>query len=127
MLNGLRPVPRGVAKVLLGDPDGVTSLKHAFSDPLARRETLEALAVIGRGRAGEDEILAAALADSAPEIRRRGVEVAAAIDPHCRAGGPQRRRTLRSALGRQIARRARRGAGARPRPCRSPRRRASSR
>jgi hypothetical protein len=80
VLNGLRPVPRGVAKSLLGDPDGVTSLKHAFSDPLARRETLEALAVIGRGRAGEDEILAGALADRAPEIRRRGVEVAAAID-----------------------------------------------
>jgi HEAT repeat protein/DNA-binding MarR family transcriptional regulator len=96
VLNGLRPVPRGVAKSLLGDPDGVTSLKHAFSDPLARRETLEALAVIGRGRAGEDEILAAALADSAPEIRRRGVEVAAAIDRM--QGGGSRGATLRSAL-----------------------------
>jgi hypothetical protein len=96
VLNGLRPVPRGVAKSLLGDPDGVTSLKHAFSDPLARRETLEALAVIGRGHAGEDEILAAALADSAPEIRRRGVEVAAAID---RAqGGGSHGATLRNAL-----------------------------
>jgi HEAT repeat protein len=96
VLNGLRPVPRGVAKALLGDPDGVTSLKHAFSDPLARRETLEALAVIGRGGAGEDEILSAALADSAPEIRRRGVEVAAAID---RAqGGGAHGATLRSAL-----------------------------
>ncbi len=95
-LNGLRPVPRGVAKSLLGDPDGVTSLKHAFSDPLARRETLEALAVIGRGRAGEDEILAAALADSAPEIRRRGVEVAAAIDRR-QTGGPHGA-TLRIAL-----------------------------
>ena len=96
VLNGLRPVPRGVAKSLLGDPDGITSLKHAFSDPLARRETLEALAVIGRGRAGEDEILAAALADSAPEIRRRGVAVAAAID-RVQGGGP-RGATLRSAL-----------------------------
>jgi len=96
VLNGLRPVPRGVAKSLLGDPDGVTSLKQAFSDPLARRETLEALAVIGRGRAGEDEILSAALADSAPEIRRRGVEVAAAID---RAqGGGSHGATLRTAL-----------------------------
>ena len=96
VLNDLRPVPRGVAKSLLGDPDGITSLKHAFSDPLARRETLEALAVIGRGRAGEDEILAAALADSAPEIRRRGVAVAAAID-RMQGGGP-RGATLRSAL-----------------------------
>jgi len=96
VLNDLRPVPRGVAKSLLGDPDGITSLKHAFSDPLARRETLEALAVIGRGRAGEDEILAAALADSAPEIRRRGVAVAAAID-RVQGGGP-RGATLRSAL-----------------------------
>ena len=96
VLNGLRPVPRGVAKSLLGDPDGVTSLKHAFSDPLARRETLEALTVIGRGRAGEDEILAAALADSAPEIRRRGVEVAAAIDRM--QGGGSQGATLRSAL-----------------------------
>jgi hypothetical protein len=96
VLNGLRPVPRGVAKSLLGDPDGVTSLKHAFSDPLARRETLEALAVIGRGRAGEDEILSAALADSAPEIRRRGVEVAAAID-RAQSGGSHGA-TLRTAL-----------------------------
>ncbi|HET6283672.1 MAG TPA: HEAT repeat domain-containing protein, partial [Polyangia bacterium] len=96
VLNGLRPVPRGVAKALLGDPDGVTSLKHAFSDPLARRETLAALAVIGRGRAGEDEILAAALTDSAPEIRRRGVEVAAAIDR--RQGNGALGATLRTAL-----------------------------
>jgi HEAT repeat protein len=96
VLNGLRPVPRGVAKSLLGDPDGVTALKQAFSDPLARRETLEALAVIGHGRAGEDEILAAALTDSAPEIRRRGVEVAAAIDR--RQGGGVQGTTLRSAL-----------------------------
>jgi HEAT repeat protein len=97
VVNGLRPVPRGVAKALIGDPDGVTALKQAFSDPLARRETLEALAVIGRGGAGEDEILAAALADSAPEVRRRGVEVAASID------SPQGNRAhgapLRSALG----------------------------
>ena len=97
VLNGLRPVPRGVAKALIGDPDGVTALKQAFSDPLARRETLEALAVIGRGRAGEDEILAAALGDSAPEIRRRGVEVAASIDR--RQGNGSHGATLRSALG----------------------------
>jgi HEAT repeat protein len=97
VLNGLRPVPRGVAKALMGDPDGVTALKQAFSDPLARRETLEALAVIGRGRAGEDEILAAALTDSAPEIRRRGVEVAASIDR--RQGNGAHGATLRSALG----------------------------
>jgi HEAT repeat protein len=96
VLGGLRPVPRGVAKALMGDPDGVTSLKQAFSDPLARRETLEALAVIGRGRAGEDEILAAALGDSAPEIRRRGVEVAASIDR--RQGNAAHGGTLRSAL-----------------------------
>src|SRR6185503_15108248 len=96
VLNGLRPVPRGVAKALMGDADGVTALKQAFSDPLARRETLEALAVIGRGRAGEDEILAAALADAAPEIRRRGVEVAAAIDRQ--QGSGAHAATLRSAL-----------------------------
>jgi HEAT repeat protein len=79
VLNGLRPVPRGIAKALLGDPDGIVALKQAFSDPAARGEILSALAVIGRGGAGEDEILAGALADSAPEIRRRGVAVAAAI------------------------------------------------
>jgi HEAT repeat protein len=100
VLGGLRPVPRGVAKALMGDPDGVTSLKQAFSDPLARRETLEALAVIGRGRAGEDEILAAALGDSAPEIRRRGVEVAASIDRRQGHGALEGAHggTLRSAL-----------------------------
>jgi HEAT repeat protein len=80
VLNGLRPVPRGIAKALLGDPDGVAALKQAFADPSARGEILSTLAVIGRGGAGEDEILADALADRAPEIRRRGVEVAAAID-----------------------------------------------
>ena len=79
VLNGLRPVPRGIAKALLGDPDGVAALKLAFSDPAARGEILSALSVIGRGGAGEDEILAGALADVAPEIRRRGVAVAAAI------------------------------------------------
>jgi HEAT repeat protein len=79
VLNGLRPVPRGIAKALLGDPDGVAALKLAFSDPAARGEILSALNVIGRGGAGEDEILAGALADVAPEIRRRGVAVAAAI------------------------------------------------
>ena len=79
MLNGLRPVPRGIVKALLGDPDGVVALKQAFSDPAARREILSALAVIGHGGAGEDEILAGALADGAPEIRRKGVAVAAAI------------------------------------------------
>ncbi len=80
VLNGLRPVPRGIAKALLGDPDGVAALKQAFADPSARSEILSALSVIGRGGAGEDEILADALADHAPEIRRRGVEVAASID-----------------------------------------------
>jgi HEAT repeat protein len=80
VLNGLRPVPRGIAKALLGDPDGVTALKQAFADPTARGEILSALSVTGRGGAGEDEILADALADRSPEIRRRGVEVAAAID-----------------------------------------------
>jgi hypothetical protein len=80
VLNGLRPVPRGIAKALLGDPDGVAALKQAFADPSARGEVLSTLAVIGHGGAGEDEILADALADHAPEIRRRGVEVAAAID-----------------------------------------------
>jgi hypothetical protein len=76
VLNGLRPVPRGIAKALLGDPDGVAALKLAFSDPAARGEILSALAVIGRGGAGEDEILAGALADVALDIRRRGVAVA---------------------------------------------------
>ncbi len=80
VLNGLRPVPRGIAKALLGDPDGVAALKQAFADPAARGEILSALAVTGRGGAGEDEILAGALADRSPQIRRRGVEVAAAID-----------------------------------------------
>jgi len=97
VINGLRPVPRGVAKALIGDADGVTSLKHAFSEPLTRRETLDALAAIGRGRAGEDEILSAALGDAAPEIRRRGVEVASAIDR--RLGNGAHAAVLRGALG----------------------------
>lgn len=99
VLDGLRPVPRGVAMVMLGDPGGVVSLKQAFGDPVSRREALEALAVIGTGAAGEDEILAAALADRSPEIRRRGVEVAAAIDRRQRQGAHAT--TLKSALGDQ--------------------------
>jgi len=79
VLNGLRPVPRGIAKELLGDPDGIVALKQAFSDPALRGDILSVLAVIGHGGAGEDEILAGALADGAAEIRRRGVTVAAAI------------------------------------------------
>jgi len=80
VLNGLRPVPRGIAKALLGDPDGVAALKQAFADPAARGEILSTLAVIGRGGAGEDEILADALSDRSPEIRRRAVQIAAGID-----------------------------------------------
>jgi HEAT repeat protein len=108
VLNGLRPVPRGIAKALLGDPDGVAALKLAFSDPAARGEILSALAVIGRGGAGEDEILAGALADVAPEVRRKGVAVAAAIarrqandpkDKGARADGSTHAATLRAALG----------------------------
>src|SRR6185503_12010832 len=107
VLNGLRPVPRGIAKALLGDPDGVAALKLAFSDPAARGEILSALAVIGRGGAGEDEILAGALADVAPEVRRRGVAVAAAIarrqagdtkDGAARTNGSTHAATLRAAL-----------------------------
>lgn len=97
VLAGARPVPRGVATVLLGEPSGIVSLKQAFTEPGSRREVLDALAVIGRGRAGEDEILAAALADPSAEIRRRGVEVAAAIDR--RLGSGSHAATLRSALG----------------------------
>lgn len=97
VVDGLRPVPRGVTLVLLGDANGVVSLKQAFADTQSRRETLEALAVIGGGRAGEDEILAAALADRSPEVRRRGVEVAASIDR--RLGTGSHASTLRSALG----------------------------
>src|SRR4029079_14383527 len=63
VLNGLRPVPRVIAKALLGDPDGVAALKLAFSDPAARGEILSALAVIGRGGAGEDESLGREVAD----------------------------------------------------------------
>ena len=120
VMNGLRPVPRGIAKALLGDPDGVAALKLAFSDPASRGEILSALAVMGRGGAGEDEILAGALADVAPDIRRRGVAVAAAIarrqagemsakdgragDPTSgRPGGSTHAATLRAALGDQSA------------------------
>ena len=72
--------------------------------------------MIGRGGAGEDEILAGALADVAPEIRRRGVAVAAAIarrqagettgsrqageaKTRGRTGGSTHAATLRAALG----------------------------
>lgn len=96
VVAGLRPVPRGVALVLLGDPTGIVSLKQGFADPFSRRDALEALAVIGSGRAGEDEILAAALADTSAEIRRRAVEVAGTIDR--RLGTGSHGTTLRSAL-----------------------------
>jgi HEAT repeat protein len=96
VVNGLRPVPRGVSLVLLGDANGIVSIKQAFADPASRPEALEALAVIGAGHAGEDEILGAALADSSPEIRRRGVEVAAAIDR--RLGQASHGTILRAAL-----------------------------
>jgi len=96
VLDGLGPVPRGISLVLLGDPAGIVSLKQAFVDPILRREALEALAVVGTGRAGEDEILAAALNDQSPDIRRRGVEVAAAIDR--RQGNGTHAAIMRSAL-----------------------------
>ena len=95
VLNGLRPVPRGIAKAILGDPDGVMALKQAFSDPAARGEILSALAIIGRGGAGEDEILAGALADTSPDIRRRGVTVAAAIARRQPTKSSRSRRTRR--------------------------------
>jgi HEAT repeat protein len=82
--------------VLLGEPNGVVSLKQAFADPASRRDALEALAVVGTGRAGEDEILAAALNDPSPDVRRRAVEVAAAIDR--RQGNGAHAATLRAAL-----------------------------
>jgi HEAT repeats len=103
VLNGLRPVPRGIAKALLGDPDGVAALKQAFADPSARSEILSTLAVIGRGGAGEDEILADALADHAPEIRRRGVEVAAAIDRRQAGEKTDGRQAGETLNGRQVA------------------------
>jgi HEAT repeat protein len=96
VIDGLGPVPRGVSLVLLGEPNGVVSLKQAFSDPASRRDALEALAVVGTGRAGEDEILAGALNDPSPDVRRRGVEVAAAIDR--RQGKDAHAATLRAAL-----------------------------
>jgi HEAT repeat protein len=96
VLDGLGPVPRGVSLVLLGDPAGIVSLKQAFVDPTMRREALEVLAVVGTGGAGEDEILAAALNDQSADVRRRGVEVAAAIDR--RQGKGTHATILRSAL-----------------------------
>jgi len=96
VLDGLGPVPRGISLVLLGDPAGIVSLKQAFVDPALRREALEALAVVGTGGAGEDEILAAALNDQSSDVRRRGVEVAAAID--LRQGKGAHASILRTAL-----------------------------
>ena len=96
VLDGLGPVPRGISLVLLGDPAGIVSLKQAFVDPGLRREALEALAVVGTGGAGEDEILAAALNDQSSDVRRRGVEVAAAIDR--RQGKGTHASILRTAL-----------------------------
>ena len=136
VLNGLRPVQRGIAKALLGNPDGVMALKQAFSDPASRGEILSALAVMGRGGAGEDEILAGALADGTPEIRRRGVAVAAAIARRRRRDRRRPRTAAQSERGHAApARRA--GRSSRPtcappcckrrRPCPRPRRPASSR
>jgi len=96
VVDGLGPVPRGISLVLLGDPAGIVSLKQAFVDPSLRREALEALAVVGTGGAGEDEILGAALNDQSSDVRRRGVEVAAAIDR--RQGKGTHASILRTAL-----------------------------
>ncbi len=96
VLSGLRPVQRGTASILLGEPAGIKALLQAFTDPASRRETLDVLEVVGQGGAGEEELLAAALADGVPELRRRGVEVAAAIDQ--RQGNAAHATTLRSAL-----------------------------
>jgi HEAT repeat protein len=96
VIDGLGPVPRGISLVLLGDPAGIVSLKQAFVDPAMRREALEVLAVVGTGGAGEDEILTTALNDQSAEVRRRGVEVAAAIDR--RQGKGTHATILRSAL-----------------------------
>jgi HEAT repeat protein len=96
VLDGLGPVPRGISLVLLGDPAGIVSLKQAFVEPIMRREALEALAVVGTGGAGEDEILAAALNDQSADVRRRGVEVAAGIDR--RQGKGTHATILRTAL-----------------------------
>ncbi len=96
VLSGVRPVQRGTAAILLGEPSGIGALSQGFADPRSRRETLDVLEVVGRGSAGEDELLAAALADPAPEIRKRGVAVAAAIDR--RQGNGAHAGTLRTAL-----------------------------
>jgi HEAT repeat protein len=96
ILAGLRPVQRGTATVLLGEPSGILALKQAFTDPAARRQTLDVLEVVGQGVAGEDEILANALTDASVDVRRRAVEVAAAIDK--RVGKPAHAATLRAAL-----------------------------
>ncbi len=97
VVAGLGPVQRGVTLMVLGDGNGVVSLKQAFADPRLRLHAMEALAVIGSGGAGEDEILAAALADPSAEVRRRSVEVAAAIDR--RRGKGAHGAVLSSALG----------------------------
>src|ERR1039457_3755729 len=73
-----------------------SALKQAVVDPALRREALEALAVVGTGGSGEDEILAAALNDQSSDVRRRGVEVAAAIDR--RQGKGTHAAILRTAL-----------------------------
>ena len=96
VFSGLRPVQRGSASLLLGEPTGIKALQQAFADPVARRETLDVLEVVGQGGAGEEELLAAALSDPTPELRRRGVEVAASIDR--RLGNGTHAATLRSAL-----------------------------
>jgi DNA-binding MarR family transcriptional regulator len=96
VLSGLRPVQRGSASLLLGEPTGIKALQQAFADPVARRETLDVLEVVGQGGAGEEELLAAALSDTTPELRRRGVEVAAAIDR--RLGNSAHAATLKAAL-----------------------------
>ena len=96
VLSGLRPVQRGSASLLLGEPTGIKALQQAFADPAARRETLDVLEVVGQGGAGEEELLTAALSDKTPELRRRGVEVAAAIDR--RLGNGAHAATLRAAL-----------------------------
>ena len=134
VLNGLRPVPRGIAKALLGDPDGVAALKQAFADPATRGEILSTLAVIGRGGAGEDEILADALADRSPEIRRRAVQIAARIDRRqaegkgdIRTRGGRTRGALARGAGRCVGGRARGGAAGSRHACRRPKQPGSSR
>ena len=132
VLNGLRPVPRGIAKALLGDPDGVAALKQAFADPAdARRDPVDAggdrARRRGRGRDPGRRAGGSLARDPPPGRADRRAHRSAPGRGQGRHpdGGRRARGALARGAGRRVGRRARGGAAGIGHACRPPRQRGS--